>query len=373
MATNPPPNLNAALAGADVFLDQKLAEAQQSLKAEVGQVIQKLGQVQQGSAAYQDLEKELDALRKKNDEINVLRDELENGADPLLVYNDMGYQGLISISDEHREMLNDYIQQQYPSLPANQPTSMGQLVSLLKDEGKLRDVDKGIRDEYKSLQTQLESPDLTSNGRIQAMQRMDELKQANPALQQLDRSMLGRNLHSALRDAVQLADSVKQAIPQSVRSHISGGLDSLKQGISHLSDRIKMKECTHEMDKLVKKLGDVNQQVDQISQNKQAFERQVMMAKMVGGPGSLDPAQRQQMIQDNLKDLLGETKDLSLDALNEMVQQKLADFDDKIKDLNAKADEIKAKANKVTDQMRDLQNKKDAPQQNTAQALKQKV
>jgi F0F1-type ATP synthase membrane subunit b/b' len=97
------------------------------------------------------------------------------------------------------------------------------------------------------------------------------------------------------------------------------------------------------------------------------------MANMVGGPGSLDPAQREQIIKDNLKNLLGETKDLSLDDLNKMAQQKLADFDAKIEGLNAKGDEIKAKANKVTDQMRDLQNKKDAPQQNTGQGVKQKV
>ncbi|WP_078813439.1 hypothetical protein [Prosthecobacter debontii] len=358
-------------------MDSWLAEAQRHLKAEVRETLTRLSSVPQGSPEHQDLVTKFEALTEKNKDINTLKDDLDNGVDPLLVLNEMGFNEIVSLAPDVQAQLSAAIQQKYPSIVGNkQNASLEELLSKLNDEGRLRDLDQGIKDQYNDLKAKFNDPALTQNEKIQIKQQMYDMKEQHPELKQLDRSTLGRNLHSGLRDAVQMADSLKDKVTQSagsVKSHLSDGLKSLKQGVTSLSDRLKIMENKHELDKLDKKLGDLNQGADQLNQDKQAFERQVMMANVVSGPGSVDPARREQIVQDNLKQLLGQTQDLSVDDLNKMAQQKLADFDAKIKDVNVKADEIKAKVQKVTDQQNDLQNKKNTPQQSASQTVKQKV
>ncbi|SKA94900.1 hypothetical protein SAMN02745166_02235 [Prosthecobacter debontii] len=377
MTTPPSANSNDSSDAIRPAVDSWLAEAQRHLKAEVRETLTRLSSVPQGSPEHQDLVTKFEALTEKNKDINTLKDDLDNGVDPLLVLNEMGFNEIVSLAPDVQAQLSAAIQQKYPSIVGNkQNASLEELLSKLNDEGRLRDLDQGIKDQYNDLKAKFNDPALTQNEKIQIKQQMYDMKEQHPELKQLDRSTLGRNLHSGLRDAVQMADSLKDKVTQSagsVKSHLSDGLKSLKQGVTSLSDRLKIMENKHELDKLDKKLGDLNQGADQLNQDKQAFERQVMMANVVSGPGSVDPARREQIVQDNLKQLLGQTQDLSVDDLNKMAQQKLADFDAKIKDVNVKADEIKAKVQKVTDQQNDLQNKKNTPQQSASQTVKQKV
>lgn len=372
--STPPPANSTDLSNA---LRTCLEETQRSLRAEVQKTITQLSQVPQGSPDYQDLGTKFEALTEKNGDINTLIDDLDNGVDPLLVFNEMGFNEIVSVPPDVQAQLSAAIQQKYPSIVGNdQNASLKEVLGRLNDEGRLRDLDQGVKDQYNDLKAKFNDPASTQNAKVQIKQQMYDMKEKHPELQQLDRSTLGRNLHSGLRDALQMADSLKDKVTHSagsVRSHLSDGLKSLKQGVTSLSDRLKIMENKHELDKLDKKLGDLNQQAGQLNKDKEAFERQVMMANVVSGPGSVDPARREQIVQDNLKQLLGQTQDLSVDDLNKMAQQKLADFDAKIKDLDVKADGIKAKVQKVTDQQNDLQNKKNTPQQSASQSVKQKV
>jgi hypothetical protein len=250
------------------------------------------------------------------------------------------------------------------------PAALQVKAAELNAEGRLRDVDTDIQDQYKDLKTQLKDPTLSQDDQVQVEAEMAKLKQAHPALEQLDRSTVGRNLHSGLRDAVQTASAVKDRLThptdtlKDVRSQLREGAKSLKQGLTDsLPDRFKVMNINRDIDKLGDKITDLKSQLDQMKKEQMDYKTvqlgTLRNANLNGRIGDEARDEVKARLEKQHGDVSGKSKEELFEMDMEITNQGLAEFDDKIAALEDSITKAEAKVEVLKGQKDAIKNKKD--------------
>lgn len=253
----------------------------------------------------------------------------------------------------------------------------------LNAEGRLRDVDQDIQDKYKDLKTKLKDPTLTKADQVQVEAEMAKLKQAHPALEQLDRSSLGRNIHSGLRDAVQTASAVKDRVMHpidtlnDVRSQLQGGARSLAQGVANsLPDRLKVASINRDLGKLDTKIHDLKDQLKQLQKERDNFHANqlgtLMNSRRDGRLGEECRNEVMARLEKHYGDLSGKSPVELAEMDMELTKQGLASFEEKIAALEQSIAKEEAKVEVLNEQKDAIKNKKNVSQ-DPGKAVKPKL
>lgn len=243
----------------------------------------------------------------------------------------------------------------------------------LNAEGRLRDVDQGIQDKYKDLKTKLKDPTLTEDQKVKIQTEMAKLKQDHPALEQLDRSTIGRNLHSGLRDAVQTASYIKDRVTHpmdtlnDVRSQIRDGAKSLKQGLKDsLPDRLKIATINHDLSKLDDKISDLKGQLKQLHKERSDYQAcqtdSLIKSRRDDHLGEEAREEVMARLEQHYGDVSGKSPQEIAEMDMELTNQGLAEFDEKIAALEGSIAKAEAKAGVLKGQKDAIKNKKDVSQ-----------